>query len=247
VEARLTWARVQNLDGRFVSPGPAAFASAVEHGAWGVTGGRLSVTLTNPAGAGSWPITGASYILLRQEQKHARRAQKLLGFFHWALTRGGREAEALGYVTVPGRFVELIEASWRSQLRSEGKPLWTEARQPPPGGTKQAPRGDTKPPPPSGTRQPPPGGTKQAPRGDTKPPPPGGTRQPPPGGTKQAPRGDTKPSPPGGTKQPPPGGTKQAPRGDTKPPPPGGTKQPPPGGTKQPPPGGTRHERQGGR
>ena len=54
--------------------------------------------LTDAPGPHSWPIVGASYVLVRPGDASAARAQ---AFFAWALTSGARVATELGYVALP--------------------------------------------------------------------------------------------------------------------------------------------------
>jgi ABC-type phosphate transport system substrate-binding protein len=80
--------------------------------------------LTNQPGKDSWPITGATFILLHREQSQPDRAREVINFFDWALREGGELAEQLDYVPMPENVVKLIEQRWREIKGPDGKPVW---------------------------------------------------------------------------------------------------------------------------
>lgn len=74
--------------------------------------------LTNESGAGSWPITAATYMLMRSDYP-AEKNKAIMKFPDWALRHGQRDAELLDYVPVPANVVKQIEAAWKTTLRVE--------------------------------------------------------------------------------------------------------------------------------
>ena len=58
-----------------------------------------------PPGKRSWPIVGASYVLVRPGSAEAARVD---AFFDWALTSGASVADDLGYVALPPDVVALV-------------------------------------------------------------------------------------------------------------------------------------------
>ena len=48
----------------------------------------------------------------------------MLEFFYWALTEGTKSAEKLRYVSIPQKYVPLIETLWIDHIRVDGVPLW---------------------------------------------------------------------------------------------------------------------------
>jgi len=80
--------------------------------------------LTDQPGEGSWPITGASFILVRKEQADGARARAMLSFFDWCLRSGAAQAEKLDYVPLPAGVIDLVAATWKSEVRSAGKAVW---------------------------------------------------------------------------------------------------------------------------
>src|SRR5574341_1312836 len=97
---KLAFARMQNKDGQFVSPDEAAFKSAAAGADWAKTPG-MGVVLTDQAGKQSWPITGASFILVHKAQAKADVGKEVLKFFDWSFQNGDKMAADLDYVAMP--------------------------------------------------------------------------------------------------------------------------------------------------
>jgi phosphate transport system substrate-binding protein len=81
--------------------------------------------LTNQPGADSWPITGATFILMHKQQTDTAKAKEVLTFFDWAFHNGGQMAEQLDYVPMPAKVVTSVEQSWKQVVGPDGKPVWT--------------------------------------------------------------------------------------------------------------------------
>jgi phosphate transport system substrate-binding protein len=99
--------RLPSHDGPVLRAEPAAFASAVAAAHWHSVD-DLSGGLTNEPGPRSWPIVGASYVLVRPGTAAASRAE---AFFAWALGSGARLVDELGYVPLPADAARLVLAS----------------------------------------------------------------------------------------------------------------------------------------
>lgn len=123
VKHRLAWARLLDRSGKLHSPGRAAFESSMEHGTWSATSPNVT-TLAAVSGPGSWPISGATYVLVRRQQADASKASQMLHFFNWALTEGTTAARGLDYATIPARHVKTINRAWALQIRAGGRPVW---------------------------------------------------------------------------------------------------------------------------
>ena len=82
----------------------------------------MNVLLTDQPGADAWPITGASFILMRLNSRDANTASAL-AFFDWAYRHGQSIAQQLDYVPIPPAVVRLVESRWQ-HLRVDGKPVW---------------------------------------------------------------------------------------------------------------------------
>ena len=116
-------AQLENADGVFVKPSLSAFAAAATMASWKPSEG-FALPLVNEPGAESWPITGASYILMQKDQQDAARAGMALKFFDWAYTNGAQTASSLDYVPIPAKVYKLVEKVWQQQVTVSGTSVW---------------------------------------------------------------------------------------------------------------------------
>ncbi len=120
VQNKLAYAQLQNKAGQFVSPGIETFQAAAAGADWKGTKG-YGVVLTDQAGEKSWPITGASFILVHKDQPDAVKAAAMLKFFNWCLNHGSDMAEKLHYVPLPSALVAEIQNTWRSDVKAQNQ------------------------------------------------------------------------------------------------------------------------------
>jgi phosphate transport system substrate-binding protein len=121
---KMTYAQLKNRDGQFVSPDDDNFKAAAAGADWAKTPG-FAVVLTDQAGKNSWPITGASFILMHKVQVDAAKGKEVLKFFDWAYKNGGNMAAELEYVAMPPAVVKLVQEAWKAQLKDgSGKAVW---------------------------------------------------------------------------------------------------------------------------
>ena len=120
----MTHGAVQNKEGQFVQPDDAAFQAAAAFADWKNAPGFYQI-LTDQPGKTSWPITGASFILMYAKQDKPDNGVAVLKFFDWALKNGQKMATELDYVPLPDGVIKIIEDAWRAQIKdASGKPLW---------------------------------------------------------------------------------------------------------------------------
>jgi phosphate transport system substrate-binding protein len=121
---KMPHAMMKNQSGQWVSPGQDGFAAAAANARWDKAPGFYEL-LTDQPGAKSWPITGASFILLRRTAADPAKTLGVLNFFSWAFKNGKQMAVELDYVPMPENVVKLIEASWRAQVKAQGgQAIW---------------------------------------------------------------------------------------------------------------------------
>lgn len=121
---RMAYTLLANREGRFVAPDDRSFQAAAAGADWKSARGFYEI-LTDEPGGGSWPITGATFILLHKVQSDPTKAKEVLKFFDWAYDNGGKMALELDYIPMPADVVKLVKASWRSQIKdASGKALW---------------------------------------------------------------------------------------------------------------------------
>jgi len=123
LQNKMTYALLENKEGKFVAPTISTFQAAAANADWENAPGFYMV-LTDQPGADSWPITGASFILIYKEQKDAAKAKTMLKFFDWCYKHGGDIAEKLRYVPIPENVVNLVESKWHSEVAVNGEPVW---------------------------------------------------------------------------------------------------------------------------
>jgi phosphate transport system substrate-binding protein len=101
---------LRNADGVFVQPDRDAFEAAVQAARW-TSSADLTQGLNDEPGARSWPIVGASYILVPQSGAGGQAASDAVWrFFRWAFEHGADAAIALDYVPLPAAAVRWIDA-----------------------------------------------------------------------------------------------------------------------------------------
>ncbi len=123
LQNRMTTVTLQNRAGHWVTATIGSFQAAAANADWAHAPGFYLV-LTDQPGATSWPITGASFILMRRSQKNRVKAHAVLAFFNWAFTNGGTMAKELDYVPIPSNVVSMIKALWSSKIRANGHAIW---------------------------------------------------------------------------------------------------------------------------
>jgi len=122
---KLAFTQMVNRDGKPVAPDAAGFQAAAANADWVGTPG-FSVILTDEPGAQSWPIAGATFILLPKQPPDAEAAAEALKFFAWAYANGSQMAEALDYVPMPGSVVTAIKKMWANEIKDPGgRPIFT--------------------------------------------------------------------------------------------------------------------------
>ncbi|MGE0355818.1 MAG: phosphate ABC transporter substrate-binding protein PstS [Burkholderiales bacterium] len=120
---KLAAGQVKNRAGKFVAPTDASFKAAAAGADWNGTPG-MGVILTDQPGDGSWPVTGASFILMHMKQEKADAAKEVLKFFEWSFANGAKMADELDYVPMPDPVVKVIQAQWKAIKDPSGKPVY---------------------------------------------------------------------------------------------------------------------------
>jgi phosphate transport system substrate-binding protein len=121
---KMTYAKMVNKDGKTVEPTAESFMAAAAAANWEGTPG-FGVVLTNEAGAGAWPLAGATFILIHKQPKDPAAATDALKFFAWAFSKGDKQALDLDYVPMPDAVVNAVQKVWATQIKdASGKPLF---------------------------------------------------------------------------------------------------------------------------
>lgn len=121
---KLSAGQVANAAGKYILPSDEAFKAAAAGADWANTPG-MGVILTQQAGDASWPITGASFILMQRTQDKPENGKEVLKFFSWAFQNGQKMADELDYVPLPASVISLIQTAWKTQLKdTAGKAIY---------------------------------------------------------------------------------------------------------------------------
>ena len=120
---KLTTTELRNKAGQFVAPTMAAFTAAASAGDWGGAQ-NFAVNLIDQAGATSWPIVSATFLLLPTDPKDGARAANVLKFADWAYTNGGKIASDLEYIPLPKAVQDSVRAAWRTKVMANGAPVF---------------------------------------------------------------------------------------------------------------------------
>lgn len=117
---KMNYAILQNSAGNFVQPDDSAFKAAAAGADWSKSFYQI---LTDQPGKDSWPISGATFILMHNKQDKPANAAEVLKFFNWAYANGGKAAADLDYVPMPPAVVAAIQKSWGHIQDNGGKPV----------------------------------------------------------------------------------------------------------------------------
>jgi phosphate transport system substrate-binding protein len=124
LQNKMNHVQMKNHDGHFVQPESSAFQAAAAGAKWDKAPGFYEI-LTDEAGKNSWPISGATFILMHKVQEKPETAKEVLKFFDWAYAKGDKLASELDYVPLPEDVVKLIRAAWKVQIKdTAGKAVW---------------------------------------------------------------------------------------------------------------------------
>ncbi len=119
---KMTYTLLQNAAGNYPMPEDTSFKAAAAYADW--TKSSFFEILTNEPGKDSWPITGATFILMHKVQDKPAQGVEVLKFFDWAYKNGGKMADELDYVALPDSLVKLIHAAWGNIKDASGKAVW---------------------------------------------------------------------------------------------------------------------------
>jgi phosphate transport system substrate-binding protein len=123
LQNKLNHVLLKNRDGQFTAPTMESFQAAAEGADWAHSAG-FYVILVNQPGPNSWPITGASFIILYKQQAEMEGAKRMMTFFDWCYKHGKDIAGGLDYVPIPDNVVGIVEKVWSSEIKAAGKPIW---------------------------------------------------------------------------------------------------------------------------
>jgi phosphate transport system substrate-binding protein len=121
---KMSFTLLTNRAGAAVSPSAESFQAAAASADWSKADSYYLI-LTDQPGAKSWPITGASFILVYRQPADPAPVVEALKFFAWAYKDGAAMASELDYVPLPASLIAEVKTTWRTQITAGGHPVWT--------------------------------------------------------------------------------------------------------------------------
>ena len=116
LQSKMAHVSLQNKAGAFVQPTEANFAAAAARADWAHAPGYYLI-LVDQAGPTTWPIVGATFILVYKNQSNAAKAEAVLKFFDWAYKNGDAQAAQLDYIALPVGVKNQVRATWAAQIK----------------------------------------------------------------------------------------------------------------------------------
>jgi phosphate transport system substrate-binding protein len=98
IQNKMPYAEAKNSAGQFVKPTLEAVTAAM---ATANIPNDFRFSMTDAPGKDSYPIAGATWLLVYERQKDAVKGKKLVEFLKWALTKGEDMAKELDYAPLP--------------------------------------------------------------------------------------------------------------------------------------------------
>lgn len=108
---KLSHTQLKNREGKFVQPDDETFKAAADGADWTGTNGMATI-LTDQKGQNSWPITGASFIIMHKKQQDPLVGRAVLKFFSWSFNNGAKMSEELDYVHLPKALQDKVRVEW---------------------------------------------------------------------------------------------------------------------------------------
>jgi len=98
IQNKMPYADVKNSAGAFAKPSIESVTAAM---ATAQIPDDFRFSMTNAPGQDSYPIAGATWLLVYEQQKDPAKGKKLVEFLKWALTKGEAMAKELSYAPLP--------------------------------------------------------------------------------------------------------------------------------------------------
>jgi phosphate transport system substrate-binding protein len=100
IQNKMPYADIKNSAGEFVKPTIESVTAAL---GTAEIPDDFRFSMTNAPGKDAYPIAGATWLLVYEQQKDATKGKKLVEFLKWALTKGEAMAKDLDYAPLPDR------------------------------------------------------------------------------------------------------------------------------------------------
>ena len=98
LQNKIAFGSVQNMAGEFVKASPDSVTKAA---AGATVPDDFRVSITNAPGAGAYPISSFTWLLLYQDPPDKAQGRAMADFLRWALGEGQKYSPELGYAPLP--------------------------------------------------------------------------------------------------------------------------------------------------
>ena len=114
----LQYVKLKNKAGLFISPSDENIASAATNSKWEESNG-YDVILTDQIGTSTWPLSMASFVLVRNSVQDAGKRKAVLKFFRYGLRFGMLHASQGGYIQLPDVVKSMVRSSMDKEIGSK--------------------------------------------------------------------------------------------------------------------------------
>ena len=104
LQNKIAFGAVQNANNEFVKATTESVTAAAAAAAANMPA-DFRVSITNAAGAGAYPVSSFTWLLLYEDPKDKAQSKAMVDFVKWALTDGQQFASQLGYAPLPAAVV----------------------------------------------------------------------------------------------------------------------------------------------
>jgi phosphate transport system substrate-binding protein len=126
---RQQFGQVQNKAGTFVTPSLESVTAAAAGAMADMGPGTdFRVSITNPTGRDSYPVSSFTWILIRKSYPDGAKARELMKFLWWVVNEGQAQAPNLGYAPLPSAMIPWIRARLESVTGPDSRPAWSAGR-----------------------------------------------------------------------------------------------------------------------
>jgi len=105
MQNQLPYASVKNAAGHYIVPSIASVTAALETAK---IPEDFRFSMVNPPGEEAYPIAGATWLLIYEQQRDAEKGRKLVEFLRWAMKDGEKMAPSLNYAPLPPALVTRV-------------------------------------------------------------------------------------------------------------------------------------------
>jgi phosphate transport system substrate-binding protein len=110
LQNKISFGSVQNAAGEYVKASVDAVTKAAAAAAPNMPA-DFRVSITDAQGAGAYPISSFTWLLLYEDPKDKASGKAMVDFVRWALTDGQKYAADLGYAPLPATVVMLEQTA----------------------------------------------------------------------------------------------------------------------------------------